>query len=317
MTQINGRSGAEKTLIQKCPSEIKIFDDIKPLLNNYKNQLDQAKKTFYEKLPEVVYKEKEKLEELKNNRNTIELYWAGKLNNIRKSIDNNRWKIWKYVDLFVKKQFSKPKAIGIANNNIERQKMVIHRLENMPEDVFQIEQTVLINKINHLERIVISPDYSGAYGELQVLNELKKLDDSFYVFCDPTVHLRDYVRYRNVRNLKSAQMDFVVVGPTGIFVLEVKNWSTDHMKHHMGISPHEQVDRAGLVLWVYLKQHSFFYKPRITKLLVSIQHNLRYNPYYKSVLVREHHGLRKFICENSNTLTERRINKVASILRRC
>ena len=65
--------------------------------------MEQAKKTFFEKLPDVIKIEKEKLEELKNNRNTIEVYWDKIINNIRESLENNKWKIWKYIDLAVKK----------------------------------------------------------------------------------------------------------------------------------------------------------------------------------------------------------------------
>ena len=92
MAHVYGQSGTEKILVQNCPPEIRCFDDIKPLCAKYKNDLEQVKKTFFEKLPNVIQKGKEKLEELKNNRNTIEVYWDEKINNIRKSLENNKWK---------------------------------------------------------------------------------------------------------------------------------------------------------------------------------------------------------------------------------
>lgn len=315
MAQIYKQSGAEKVLLQQCPSNISCFDEIKPLFVKYKNDLEQAEKTFFEKLPNMTQKGEEKLEELKNYRNTIEIYWDEKIGNIRKSLENNKWKIWKYIDLAVKKHISKPKAIRAAEYNIEQQKNIIYKLENHPETIFESEQYGLINGIAHLDRIISSSDYSGAYGEVKVLKELSKLDDSYHVVCDANVSLRDYVRYRGTRNLKTAQMDFVVVGSTGVYVIEVKNWSSNQVNHHSGISPHEQVDRAGLALWIYLKDHSFFFKPMVTKLLVPIQHNLSYNPYYKSVLIRDPHNLTRFIVENNNTLKESKINKVVSLLR--
>jgi len=290
-------------------------DEIKPLFAKYKNDLEQAKKTFFEKLPNIIQKEKEKLEELKNNRNTIEVYWDEKINNIRKSLENNKWKIWKYIDLAVKKHSSKPKAIRDAEYNIEQQKNIIYRLENDPENIFESEEYRLINDISHLDKIISSPDYSGAYGEVKVLKELSKLDDGYHVLCDVNIKLRKYVSYKRKWNLGSAQLDFVVVGSTGIYIIEVKNWSSNQVNHHSGISPHEQVDRAGLALWIYLKDHSFFFKPRVTKLLVPVQHNLRYNPYYKSVLIRDPQNLTRFIVENSNTLKESEIYKVVSLLR--
>ena len=315
MAQIYGQSGEEKVLLQECPSNISCFDDIKPSFAKYKNDLEQAKKTFFEKLPDVIQKEQKKLEELKNNRNTIEAYWDEIINNIRESLENNKWKIWKYIDLAVKKHVSKPKAIRNAEYNIEQQKNIIYKLENHPETIFESEQYGLINDIAHLDRIISSYDYSGAYGEVKVLKELGKLDDSYHVLCDVNIKLRKYAPYKGKWNLGSAQMDFVVVGSTGIYVIEVKNWSSYHVNHHSGISPHEQIDRHGLALWIYLKDHSFFFKPRVTKVLVPVQHNLSYNPYYKSVLIRDPQNLTRFIVENSNTLAESKIHKVVSLLR--
>ena len=314
MAQIYGRPGVENNLLNNCPPEINSFDDIKPTTVKYINDLEQKRKTFFEKLPELIQKEKDKLVELQKNRIDIEVYWNEKINSIKKSLELKKWQIWKYVDIFFKEYVSKPKAIKNAENNIEIQKNFINKLEHRPETVFAKEQSVLINNINLLERNINSPDYSGAYGEIQVCNELKKLDNNYHIFCDVKVTLGDYIRYHNVRNLKTAQMDFVVVGPTGIFIIEVKNRGIDYLKQHYGLSPYEQVDRASLVLWVYLKQHSFFFKPRITKVLVSIQHNLEYNSYYKSVLVKDVNNIRQFICKNFNVLSDSEIRKVVSLL---
>ena len=57
--------------------------------------------------------------------------------------------------------------------------------------------------------------------------------------------LKKYVTYRRKRNLKSAQMDFVIVSKRGVSVIEVKNWSSHYYRNHYGLPPHEQVDRAG------------------------------------------------------------------------
>ena len=314
MAKVYGRSGAERVLLQKCPPGINCFNEIKPLLTNYENNLNQARKTFFEELPNTIKKEKENLLDLEKKRQVVEDYWNNRINTIRMSFEENKWKVWKYIDLFIKEHFSKPKEIRLADKNIVEQKEYINRFETDPEKIFEEKQSPLINTIKILNRIIKSPDYSGAYGELQVLDELKKLDDSYNIICDKRIVLRDYIRYKGNRNLRSAQMDFIVFGPTGIFIIEVKNWSLNHVNHDNGFSPHEQVDRAGLVLWLYLKQNSFFYKPRVTKLIVPVQNNISYNSYYKSVLIRDVPRLRKFIVENRSTLADREINKAASLL---
>ncbi|MGL4450611.1 MAG: nuclease-related domain-containing protein [Sarcina sp.] len=53
----------------------------------------------------------------------------------------------------------------------------------------------------------------GDIGEKYAKNRLKKLDDSYNVFCDITVPV----------GRRSAQLDTIVVGNNGVFVVEVKN----------------------------------------------------------------------------------------------
>ena len=220
-----------------------------------------------------------------------------------------------YLDLFIKVNISKNQALKEVRNYIKVHNNNVYLFENEPEQVFKSGQKELIYGISRLENIINSPEYPGAYGEIRALNELKKLGDEFHVFCDVKVALPNYVSYNGKRNLKSAQMDFVVVGPTGIFVIEVKNWSSEHLNHQEDFSPHEQVDRAGLVLYIYLNDHMFFFKPKITKLLVPIQRNLHYDKNYKYVFVRNPPNLRDFMENNKSILPNEKINKVISLLK--
>lgn len=55
---------------------------------------------------------------------------------------------------------------------------------------------------------------SGHDGEVKVIETLKKLPDSYYIIND----------FRITVNRRTSQIDHVVVGPTGIFAIETKNW---------------------------------------------------------------------------------------------
>lgn len=330
MAHIYGQSGAEKELLRECPPGIHNFEDIKISLTKLQNKLVQERTTFFENLPKEIHKEKDKLENLKIKGKETEDAWDEKINDIKKIIKAIKIKIGsehkirlifvlpiKYVDLFIKNNISKPSAMREAKNDIEAQNKVIYSLENEPDKVFYGEQKGLKSEINQLEDVKKSPNYFGAYGELQVLNELKKLNDDFHIFCDVNITLPDYVRYRGNRNLKSAQMDFVVVGHTGIFVIEVKYWSSKYLNSYDGISPHEQVDRAGQVLYIYLKKHTFLFKPITTKVLVPIRRNMECDEKYKFVRIQNPSDIRGFICsDNKTTLSDMKINKLVSLLKR-
>ena len=270
MAQIHGMSGAESNLLKECSPRIQSFEDIGTMLTGLQNDLENEKNIFFENLPLRIDDEKNTLENLRHEEKEVEDFWNNEIDKIQRQINDNKYKFWKYINLIIKTKISKPKAMEVERSNIASQNFVIETLENTPENVFKKEKDELICEVNQLKGTINSPDYSGAYGELRTLKELKKLSDDYYVLCDLKITLGDYVRYRGNRNLKSAQMDFTVVGPTGIFLIEVKNWSDEYLRNYGGISPHEQLDRANLVLWIYLKSHSFFYKPKITKVILPI-----------------------------------------------
>lgn len=76
-------------------------------------------------------------------------------------------------------------------------------------------------KISHLEEQAeeiknqLSRIQKGDHGELQCCARLKQLPDTYYIFSDLEVPYQGGV----------VQIDNIVVGPNGIFVIEVKNYS--------------------------------------------------------------------------------------------
>ena len=106
----------------------------------------------------------------------------------------------------------------------------------------------LQNKLNRLNTKKINTLRLGAEGEVIMVSRLKKLSNDFHVLCGIDIRLPKYIKYRGKINLRSAQMDVVVVGPTGLFVIEVKNWTDGTNAHKQSFTPYEQADRAATVL---------------------------------------------------------------------
>lgn len=152
------------------------------------------------------------------------------------------------------------------------------------------------------------PLHAGADGELQVLSHLSTLDDSYHVLCGIRIHLNYPVRFNGQKNLRSAQMDFVVVSKKGIFVIEVKNWSNQYLQNYNGFSPYEQTERAGRVLWVALKYVAVDVK--ITNVLLSIQGNLQYDQNHRRVLVTSLSQINTFLESNSDILSEKQVKNI-------
>ena len=154
-------------------------------------------------------------------------------------------------------------------------------------------------------------EHKGARGEVLALEKLSEIPDDFHIFCGVNKELKNYITYRRERNLKSAQMDFVVVSRKGVAVIEVKNWSTFYYKNYYGISPHEQVDRAGRVLWVSLQSSWFSPRnPSVTSVLLSIQGNIEYDGKYGYVKVKNLNNINSFLQNREDQFSEKEVNRL-------
>jgi len=127
------------------------------------------------------------------------------------------------------------------------------------------------------------PFHAGAKGENKVINKLSQLSDEYHVLCGVRIGLPYFISYNRKKDVKSAQIDFVVVSKKGVYVIEVKNWSDDFVNKQNYYSPHEQVGKHGRLLWHVLK--SWRHTPRVTSVVLSIKGNIKYEPSYKEVFL--------------------------------
>ena len=117
-----------------------------------------------------------------------------------------------------------------------------------------------------VKQVLRSPELVGAQAELDVLECLKKLPDDCYVYCDLNLKAHRSIRFAG-EYLQSAQIDFLVVGPTGVFVLEVKRWSRHFIAQGDYFDPYLQVGRAGYLCYDLLRTYGK--KTRVQSLLIN------------------------------------------------
>ena len=157
------------------------------------------------------------------------------------------------------------------------------------------------------------PFHAGAKGENQVLDKLSQLGDEYHVLCGVRLGLSHYISYNGKKNLKSAQIDFVVVSKKGVYAIEVKNWSDNYVAQKNYFSPHEQVGRAGRLLWHVLK--SWRKAPRVTSVVLSIKGNIRYDPKYKMVFVSGIENINNLLEDREDALSEKEVGKIVKKLK--
>ena len=112
-----------------------------------------------------------------------------------------------------------------------------------------------INYIRHADSVISAnqPVYYGAIGEERALAKFKQLPDSYAVINDFCKKFsRPVYDRKNDDRIYSIQVDHAVVGPTGIFIVETKNWSRESVNSLDLFSPVKQLLRSSFALFVWL-----------------------------------------------------------------
>lgn len=164
------------------------------------------------------------------------------------------WKKKRYLKSRRKKLLSDmEKELGVQKKQWGEKK----RKVNLKNDEYrlEIEKKVKLvqEKVDVLEEILKSGAYYGAQAEIKMIELLSKLPDTYYVINDVTLELDKSVFFDGDW-LSSAQIDHLVVGPAGAFVVEVKNWSKKFTSGGDFFDPYKQVKRHNYVCYTLLKR---------------------------------------------------------------
>ena len=148
-----------------------------------------------------------------------------------------------------------------AEKPFKKEKKKIHKVQKKYGKLEKNFDKIVEKNIAPLNKaeIIIEKNWqflAGATGEEAVIRVLSKLSDEYYIFNDKTLRLSKSVRWRKYNEyVRSAQVDHIIVGPTGVFLIETKNWSQktlDTTRFH----PHKQVDRANFIFYI-IRQKKF------------------------------------------------------------
>ena len=275
MARIYGALGAEKTLIEKLrEKEVRSLNSLSEVEHHLKHSdsiLAELRESERSRIAEELKQMKEQhgtlmetrtrqriarrdilvqeLEELKETlgkptvktRNPIK--WL--VQAYRRSRDSKRRKIleeqfMEEVDRPFRKLFNTirdlEKRMDNAKNNTDA--MIAQRLAP------QIRKKQIIDRVLESNQTWLS----GARGEREVVRTLAGLPDTFVVINDinlllaPPLKSKEGLRFR-------CQADHVVIGPSGVFNVETKNWSPRSIRNLDLRSPVDQVRLTGKALW--------------------------------------------------------------------
>jgi len=118
--------------------------------------------------------------------------------------------------------------------------------ESAGADLIEIERKKTV--IDQLSTFIY-----GALGEQTVVKTLEALSDDYFLINDFVVSFSPplYNRQEN-EYIKSIQIDHLLVAPSGVFLIETKNWSEHSLSNISLRSPIQQIKRSSFALYKLL-----------------------------------------------------------------
>lgn len=144
-----------------------------------------------------------------------------------------------------------------------------------------------------------------------VLDELSKLPNQFILSKNVFLRLAWPVTHQKTSKIvRSCQIDYVVIGPPGVSIIEAKNWDNNSFTDMI---PYQEADKAGLVVYIKLKRY-FNKKLPIYNIIVTFRKvpHIQYGYVHQLTLW----NLTTFIFDQEKILSKSEIRQLGKIFMR-
>jgi len=166
------------------------------------------------------------------------------------------------------KNYSKADAqIRSAIQNLKVKYGRFQYLDSNFEQAVNDSSRTTLGELERKQNIIkeISPSLLGALGEQKVVKELEQLPDDHYLINDFCLSFTPGIYFQKENNyIKSIQIDHLLVAPSGIFLIETKNWSQESLNNFDLRSPVNQIKRSSYALFKLLNEDSVADKLNLT-----------------------------------------------------
>ena len=201
-----------------------------------------------QKLTNKIERLKEKLN-IEQNFNPTS-FFQSLINNLKQLC--YKWEIWhreKNFDSEVKK--SVKKLVKIQQIKNYRYQYIISHFSEAVNQSSKQSLTEIERKKSILDKL--SSFIYGALGEHKVVKTLETLSDEYFLINDFCVSFSKAIFNKQENDyIKSIQIDHILVAPSGIFIIETKNWSEKSLANLNLRSPVQQVRRTSFALFKLL-----------------------------------------------------------------
>lgn len=139
--------------------------------------------------------------------------------------------------------------------NENRYNYISTKFQDAVIDNCAVDLSMLERKKNLIDAIVDS--IYGAIGEQKVVKELQCLPDEYVLINDFRLSFNPPIyNLGENEHVKSIQADHLLIGPSGVFLIETKNWSAQSLNNPNMRSPVSQVQRTGFALFTVLNSRT-------------------------------------------------------------
>jgi hypothetical protein len=322
MAKIQGISNCTRFLIEGMQpvngKKFATFEDIISFKDNYSTILSDTKKIVTKQQDELI--ESLTLREIRLNdqihadiarREEAVKSHIKDLHNKVEECEPLLWKISLFLDYFVAKLksyrgiYPSTEAVQELRDIQKRKAMTI---KQKPLAIESAEKSVIAARWS----LTFNTSFLiGAEGEEQVIQRLSKLSDEYHILND--VNFKE-VDFKNDKpSPDTYQIDHIVIGPTGLFLIETKNWKT--LDSELKIQKlGQQVRRSNNALRRYLKVKYGDVIPWIQSIAVSVHGNqskLKISPYVDIVTPNQ---LYEYIVNRTKSLPTLKIQKLVELI---
>ncbi len=134
---------------------------------------------------------------------------------------------------------------------LQNKKREMERKKSQIDDLSRQECQEVLNKIDVLRGILGSPEMAGASAENDLLASLSRLSGNIHVLNNVTIKVDKGILFEGLL-INQAQIDALVLTPTGLFAIGIKNW-TKQPEEKETADPYSQIKRAAQLCYEMIK----------------------------------------------------------------
>ena len=237
----------------------RIISEHERLLRDEREQLEQDLKKLENEIQETKINSEQKIKSVIEGLEgqMSKFSGAGPSGVITRILNKFQARIYRYKINQKEKHFVRDVEYSTAElREVYRMKNERHQFLRLEfDDAVQQSSHVELSQFDFKHRLVedLNNLIYGALGEQKVVKTLEALSDDYYLINDFALSFYPAI-YNKKENdyIKSIQIDHILVAPSGIFLIETKNWSDQSLENQNLRSPVEQIRRSSFAIFKLL-----------------------------------------------------------------